>query len=590
MAILQGLPVSPGLAVGRAVVIRFSGFPAFRRAIDPSQFESEERRLRRAARRASEDFLQHSASASGADGTMGSELAAILEAHGLIASDETLLAATVARMRSDRVNVEWALAGVAREFAARLEQADAAAMRERATDIADVAREIARQLTGEGRLRPEDLARGSILVADELSPMDASRLDPRRVRAIALERGGPTSHASIIARSFGLPAVVGLARVCDLVSPERPMVVDGDRGTVEPEPSKGRLRAALRQEKESRERSRRLRARTARAAVTRDGVRIVVRANLELPEEVPALERFHAEGVGLFRSEFLYLKAAPRAPGIDEQRAAYEELIAAAAPHPVVVRTYDLGGEKGIAPALGENPALGLRGLRYCLARPELFEEQLAALCLASRKGDLRILLPMVTSVSEIVAARRHLESVASRLKIAAPPPLGVMIEVPSAALLAERLAEEADFFSIGTNDLAQYGLAVDRANPEVASLYRPLHPAILKMMRLVVVAGAARNRPVAVCGETAADEAGITVLIGLGIREISVTPVAIPAVKERIGRIDCAAAESLAERALECSDYSEVERIFAAGADEASVTAPKESARVEIDDLEEVP
>ena len=590
MATLQGLPVSPGLAVGRAVIIRFSGFPAFRRAIEPSQFETEERRLRRAARRASEDFLQHSASASGTDGTMGSELAAILEAHGLIASDETLLAATVARMRRDRVNVEWALAAVARELAARLEQADAAAMRERATDITDVAREIARQLTGEGRLRPENLARGSILVADELSPMDASRLDPRRVRAIALERGGPTSHASIIARSFGLPAVVGLAGVCDLVSPERPIVVDGDRGIVEPEPSKARLRTALKQEKETRERTRRLRIRTARAAVTRDGVRIVVRANLELPEEVPALERFHAEGVGLFRSEFLYLKAAPRMPGIDEQRAAYEELIAASAPHPVIVRTYDLGGEKGIAPAVGENPALGLRGLRYCLAQPQLFEDQLAALCLASQRGELRILLPMVTSVSEIVAARRHLESVAARLKIATPPPLGVMIEIPSAALLADRLAAEADFFSIGTNDLAQYGLAVDRANPEVSSLYRPLHPAILHMIRLVVVAGAAHNRPVAVCGETAAEDAGISLLIGLGIREISVTPVAIPAVKERIGRIDCAAAQRLAERALACSDANEVDRLFAADSEHEVVS--REAARVTIENFvdEEVP
>jgi phosphoenolpyruvate-protein phosphotransferase (PTS system enzyme I) len=590
MAILQGLPVSPGLAVGRAVVIRFGGFPAFRRAIEPSQFEAEERRLRKAARRASEDFLQHSANASGADGTMGNELAAILEAHGLIASDETLLAAAIARMRHDRVNVEWALAGVTREFAARLEQADAAAMRERATDIADVAREIARHLTGEGRLSPDNLARGSILVADELSPMDASRLDPRRVRAIALERGGPTSHASIIARSFGIPAVVGLDRVCDLVSPERPMVVDGDRGVVEPEPSKARLRAALRQEKEAHERTRRLRNRTARAAVTRDGVRIVVRANLELPEEVSALERFHAEGVGLFRSEFLYLKAAPRRPGIDEQRAAYEELLAAAAPHPVVVRTYDLGGEKGIEPSLGENPALGLRGLRYCLARPQLFEEQLAALCLAGQKGDLRILLPMVTSASEIAAARRHLETVASRLKIPAPPPLGVMIEIPSAALLADRLAAEADFFSIGTNDLAQYGLAVDRANPEVSSLYRPLHPAILKMMRLVVVAGAARNRPVAVCGETAADETGIAVLLGLGIREISVTPVAIPAVKERIGRIDCAAAQRLAERALECADPDEVERLFAASFAHEPEAGESAGARVWMDKLEEVP
>jgi phosphoenolpyruvate-protein phosphotransferase len=455
------------------------------------------------------------------------------------------------------------LAAVTKEFAERLERADSAAMRERATDIEDVAREVARHLSGAGRPVGNELPRGSILVADELSPVDAARLDPRRVRALALERGGPTSHASIIARSFGLPAVVGLAGVCDLISPIRPIVVDGDRGTVEPGPSKERIRRALLQVRDARERTRRLRSKTAGVAATRDGVRIVVRANLELPEEVAALERWHAEGVGLFRSEFLYLKAAPRTPGIDEQRAAYEELLAAARPHPVVVRTYDLGGEKGIAPAPGENPALGLRGLRYCLANPALFEDQLAALCLAAPRGELRILLPMVTSVGELRRARRLFGAVAARLGIATPPPLGVMIEVPSAALLADRLAEEADFFSIGTNDLTQYALAVDRANPEVSGLYNSLHPAILRLIRLVVTAGASRGRPVAVCGEMASDALGIAALVGLKVREISVTPVAIPTVKENLGAIDSARAAARIERALECSDAGDVERIF---------------------------
>lgn len=560
MTTLQGLPVSPGIAVGRAVIVRFGRMPAFRRAVDADGLEAEERRLRRAARKASEDFLQHSRESTG---EMGSELAAILEAHGLIAADETFLSAILERMRKERVNVEWALAAVTKEFAERLERADSAAMRERATDIEDVAREVARHLSGAGRPVGNELPRGSILVADELSPVDAARLDPRRVRALALERGGPTSHASIIARSFGLPAVVGLAGVCDLISPIRPIVVDGDRGTVEPGPSKQRIRRALLQVRDARERSRRLRTKTAGVAATRDGVRIVVRANLELPEEVAALERWHAEGVGLFRSEFLYLKAAPRTPGIDEQRAAYEELLAAARPHPVVVRTYDLGGEKGIAPAPGENPALGLRGLRYCLANPALFEDQLAALCLAAPRGELKILLPMVTSVGELRRARRLFGAVAARLGIATPPPLGVMIEVPSAALLADRLAEEADFFSIGTNDLTQYALAVDRANPEVSGLYNSLHPAILRLIRLVVTAGASRGRPVAVCGEMASDALGIAALVGLKVREISVTPVAIPTVKENLGAIDSARAAARIERALECSDAGDVERIF---------------------------
>ncbi|MGH9399557.1 MAG: phosphoenolpyruvate--protein phosphotransferase, partial [Thermoanaerobaculia bacterium] len=435
--------------------------------------------------------------------------------------------------------------------------------REREADLVDVAREISVHLSGAAVFSPQDLPRGSILVADELSPLDASRLDPRRVRAIALERGGPTSHSSIIFRSFGLPAVVGVPGLCESVSPERPIVVDGDRGTVDVVPSREKLRKSLLREREEREKSRRLRARTVGAVSTRDGVRVIVRANLELPEELPALDRYHAEGVGLFRSEFVYLRCAPRMPGVDEQQAIYEKLIEAAGGHPVVVRTYDLGGEKGIGPAGSENPALGLRGLRYCLAHPELFDAQLTALCLASRRGQLRILLPMVSSLTELTQARRHLFAASDAAGLPRPPALGVMIEVPSAALMADRIAREVDFFSIGTNDLAQYTLAVDRSDPAVSALYRPLHPAILRMIKFVVEAGRAHERPVAVCGEVAADPVGIGVLVGLGLTEFSVTPVSIATVKDNLAGLDAARARVLAEKALDAADAGEVERIF---------------------------
>jgi phosphoenolpyruvate-protein kinase (PTS system EI component) len=248
---------------------------------------------------------------------------------------------------------------------------------------------------------------------------------------------------------------------------------------------------------------------------------------------------------------------------VEEQRAVYEQLLAAAAPHPVVVRTYDLGGEKGIGPARGENPALGLRGLRYCLAHPDLFEAQLTALCLASREGPLSVMLPMVTSLSELVEARIALANVARRTGLAEPPPLGVMVEVPSAALLADRIAPATDFFSIGTNDLAQYALAVDRSNPDVASLYRPLHPAILRMVRSVVEAGHTFAKPVAVCGELAADPIGIAVLVGLQIFDVSVTPVAIAGVKESLLQIDSARMRVLAEKALAAAEAIEVEKLF---------------------------
>ncbi|HEY7113160.1 MAG TPA: phosphoenolpyruvate--protein phosphotransferase [Thermoanaerobaculia bacterium] len=559
---LQGLSVSSGVAVGRAVVVRFDGTPTYRRALAGGELDEEERRLRKAALRAADTLRGHSTAAGGG---IGDELAAILEAHALIACDETFLSAVAERIRDERVNAEWALADAADEFGRRLALADSSAMRERAADIADVAREIGRQLSGGASSMPRELPRGSILVADELSPADAARLDPRRVRAIALERGGATSHATIIARSFGMPAIVGVPGLCAAVSPDRAIVVDAERGTVDVAPSKERLRRGLVRAREARERQRRLRARTARAAVTKDGLRVVVRANLELPEEVAALERYHAEGVGLFRSEFLYLKAAPSSPGVEEQRAAYERLLDAAGGHPVVVRTYDLGGEKGIGPVRGDNPALGLRGLRYCLSHPELFDTQLAALCLAAPRGDLRVLLPMVTSVSEVRVAREHLGRAAKAAGLKRAPDLGVMIEVPSAALSSADLARTCDFFSIGTNDLAQYALAVDRANPDVAALYQPLHPAILRMIRMVVEAGRAAGRPVSVCGELAADPLGIAVLLGLGISEVSVTPVSIGPVKEQVVLLDSGRAAILAGKALEASDASDVERIFKA-------------------------
>lgn len=559
---LQGIPVSPGLAVGRAVIVRFAGVPAFRSAVGPNELEEEERRLRRAARKATESFRKHSRETSG---EIGTELAAILEAHGMIASDETYLHAIIERMRRENVNAEWALAEVSAELAGRLTAADSEAMRDRAADIEDVAGEIALHLSGGERPLASKLPRGSVLIADELTPMDAARVDPRRVRGLALERGGSTSHAAIIARSFGLPAVFGITGVCEAVSPDRPVVLDGDRGTVDPAPSKEKLRRSLLRIREAREETRRQRARTVKEAQTHDGMRIIVRANLEFVEEGTALERFHAEGVGLFRSEFLYLQSPGRGlgPSVEAQRAVYEALMDAADGNPVVIRTYDLGGEKGIGPARGENPALGLRGLRYSLASPEIFRTQLKALCLASKKGDLRIMLPMVTSISEVREARRELEAASSAVGLVRVPTLGIMVEVPSAALLADRLADEVDFFSIGTNDLAQYALAVDRANPEVSALYRPLHPAILRMIKFVVEAGASHRRPVAVCGELAADPIGIAVLVGLGIREVSVTPVAIASVKDSLAAVDSVKARALAERALLASEASEVEKIF---------------------------
>ena len=563
---LQGLSVSPGHSrrpgghhpLRRAC--RLSGGPS-----TPDELDEEERRLRRAARKAAEDFDRHSREAKG---DIGSELAAILEAHGLIAEDETYLGAIIERIRSERVNAEWALAEVTREFGEKLAAADSAAMREREADLTDVAREIQAHLTGRraaasGGAAP-GLASSSPTSSRRSTPPGWIRAGCAPWRSSAADR--PPTPRSSRARSACRPSWE--SRTCAKRS--RRSYRSSSTGTAasssptlegpdSPEPrahpgGKGAVPAASRPRGEGwPSRGTASGSRSARTSSC-------PRRSRPSSATGPRASGSFAPSSSTF-GRFRFRRAS------QEQRRAYETLLEAAAPHPAVIRTYDLGGEKGIGPAPGDNPALGLRGLRYCLAHPELFVEQLTALCLAARKGKLRILLPMVTSLSELKAARRLLEKAASRTGLSEAPELGVMIEVPSAALMADRLAAEADFFSIGTNDLTQYGLAVDRANPDVSALYRPLHPAILRMIRLVVEAGAAHGRPVAVCGELAADPIGAAVLVGLGIVDLSVTPVAIPEVKEILSSIEVGRVRELALRALDLDEAAEVEKLFGGNA-----------------------
>ena len=523
--------------------------------------EEEERRLRRAARKATESFMKHSRETSG---EIGTELAAILEAHGMIASDETYLQAIIDRMRRDHVNAEWALAEVSSELGARLAKADSDAMRDRAADIDDVAGEIALHLSGGERPLPEKLPRGSILIADELTPVDAARLDPRRVRGLALERGGPTSHASIIARSFGLPAVFGIPGLCETVSPDRPIVVDGDRGTVDPAPSKEKLRrTALRSREASARRPPAARAHRPR----RHDARRCARARARQP-------RVHRGVCGAGALPCRWGRAVPLGVPLPALRPA-----AGPPSRSSVPPTRGSSRPPTATPSSSEPTTWAER--RGSARRAERTPRWASGACAtawplpsssrpssrrsASRRGKgtcgscCRWSLPW----AELREAKGQLEKAAKTVGLSRLPPLGIMVEVPSAALVADRLATEADFFSIGTNDLTQYALAVDRANPEVSDLYRPLHPAILRMIKFVVDAGSAHNRPVAVCGELAADPVGIAVLVGLGITEVSVTPVAIASVKDSLASVDSGRARALAARAIQAEDAAEVDKIF---------------------------
>jgi phosphoenolpyruvate-protein phosphotransferase (PTS system enzyme I) len=553
---LRGESVSAGVAVGRAAVLRTVHGWVARVPIAADRVEAECRRLRVAAEAASRRLALLAEDRSAA---IGGEVSAILSAHALIAIDPDFLKPIEKMIRREQINAEWSLRVRAEELKREFARLSDPVFAERGDDVLEVGRAVAAELAAAPEAAFQALASdgGSILVADELSPAQAARLNPKNFAGIALERGGVHSHAAIIARSFGLPAVVGVAGLLALVAKSRPIIVDGERGTVEPNPTKVQIRRALeRVHARQRERAEKIATRSPFAG-TADGVLIALRANLELEAEAEAIETYGAQGIGLFRSEFLVLDVPGGVPAVEEQRRIYAALLDRANPHPVVVRTYDLGGEKEFGgPATGP---LGLRGIRYSLAHPQIFRDQLRALLRASSHGDLRILLPMVSDAGEVREARRHLAEVAREEGIQRLPPVGAMVEIPSAALTASALAKECDFFSIGTNDLAQYTLAADRSDPVVSPYYRPASPAVLQMIKWVVDAGEKSARGVSVCGELAGDPLGAALLVGLGVRDLSMSPVLIPQVQDALAVLDSGKLRELAARALDCSSHEEV-------------------------------
>ncbi|HEX5854611.1 MAG TPA: phosphoenolpyruvate--protein phosphotransferase [Thermoanaerobaculia bacterium] len=571
---LTGIPVSPGVAVGRAVlwVSREDSSP--KRTLEPEEIEPEIERFRRAAEAAVEEI---ESTARQVKERLGSEYAGIFHAHALFLKDRSYLGPIERRIAHDKVNAEWAVAGVTSDLMARFRSLPDENFAHNSVDIDDVARTLKKHLGGEenSRLRMEDLTGEAIvLVADELTPSDAVRIPRDRVVAFVTERGGRTSHAAILARSFGLPAVVGIPRLLAEVGEGDRIVVDGRDGLVWREPSEDvvalfrvRRDQEARHEKSLRERS--------HGGITRtlDGAEVAVRANIELASEIGDVLEYGADGVGLFRSEFLYLsKEGVEFPSEEEQSVAYREILERLAPRPVVIRTYDLGGKKGARHLLGSdetNPVLGLRGVRLCFARPEMFSTQLRALLAAAGSGNLRLLVPMVSGVEEIRQVRTLLrkarEDVLERgISVPDDIPLGAMIEVPSAAMTADLLAPEVDFLALGTNDLIQYALAVDRANETVSALFRPTHPAVLRLVARVAEAALAAQKPLAVCGEMAADPALVILFLGFGIREFSMGARTVPVIKEFLRGVSTQDAARVARAALSLSTADEVSSFLA--------------------------
>ena len=426
-------------------------------------------------------------------------------------------------------------------------------LRARAADLRDLGRRVVARLGGAGR---DGDGEAAVLVADDLGAAEVAELDPARVRALATAGGGPTSHASIIARGLGIPAVAGLGPSVLAVPPGTTLIVDGGAGTVDVAPAADAVAAHEARARDDAAREARARERAGEPAVTTDGRHVEVAANVGGPGDVDAAVAAGAEGVGLLRSEFLFLDRA-EPPSEDEQTEAYEEAVRAFGGRRVVVRTLDAGADKPLRylrSAPEANPFLGVRGLRLALAHPDALRTQLRAVLRAAAAGPIGIMFPMVSEVDEFRRAAAALEEARASLAeegVEAPAvEVGAMVEVPAAAVMAEKLAAEADFLSVGTNDLVQYVMAAERGNAGVARLSDPVHPAVLRLIARVARAGRAGGARVAVCGEAASDPAAIPLLVGLGVDELSVAPRRVPLVKAQVRSLDAEAAAALAERA----------------------------------------
>ena len=566
MRIVEGMGVSSGISIGRAVCIETRGPDIFRFHIPETQVEAEVERLREGARHAREELQRTRAKA---DEALGNDLAAIFDAHVLLLSDRNFLGRVEERIRTHQVNAEWAVHKTAEELDDRFAHMDDAYLREKSADLSDVSRHVLRALQGIHHHELSDLPEDVVIVADDLTPSDAIRLGRERVIGFAIESGGRTSHTTIIARSLNIPAVAGLVGIMGMVHDEAPVIVDGESGTVILHPTEEVVREYRARKEEIERRDRDLLATRELAAVTRDGVEIKLMANIDLPEEVEEVACYGAAGVGLYRSEFLYIEKSPHLPTEEEHIEIYRRLIELAAPHPAIIRTYDLGGRKLAREMMAteeENPVLGLRGIRLTLARTDVFRSQIRALYRAGLYGDLWIMLPLVSTLEEVRRFREYASEVMAEMEQEGIPfrrdvRLGVMIEVPAAAMIADVLAREVDFFSIGTNDLIQYSLAVDRNNEHVASLYQPLHPAILRMLRFVIDSARAAGIEISLCGEMAADARYALLLVGLGLRRLSMSPRRIPEVKTWIRELAAADLEGLAASSLQHGTAAEVQR-----------------------------
>lgn len=564
----KGIGVSPGIAIGRAVIVEKRVASVYRVPIRDEEVEAEVTRFNESLDKTREELLELKSKVSR---SMGDEYASIFEAHAMMVSDPSFADKVQQKIETEMVNAEWALAEVQEELEARFASFDDEYLRERMADVKDVAERVLVHLQGVAHHDLSEITHDVVIIADDLTPSDTVHFNRRPIIGFATEAGGRTSHTSIIAKSLFMPAVIGVPRLTKIVDNDELVIVDGYEGTIVVNPTPALVAEYRSRVSRHEEAERKLLENRDLRATTKDQHQISLQANIELVEELDDAIKFGAEGIGLYRSEFLYISTSPDLPTEEEHFEVYRKLVESMAPHPCVIRTFDLGGKKLAREVMGskeDNPVLGLRALRLCMQHRDMFKTQLRALLRASAFGNMKIMFPLVSGVQELRQVKTlvreiRLELDAEGIAYNKDLPIGIMIEVPSAAVIADLLATEADFFAIGTNDLIQYSLAIDRGNENVSYLYEPLHPALLRLIKGVIDAGKRVGIPVEMCGEMASDPIYAIVLLGLGLEIFSMNPSSIPVIKNVVRSVRQRDCKRIAEIAMQKKTAQEIEEFI---------------------------
>jgi phosphotransferase system enzyme I (PtsI) len=562
----KGTPLSAGIGYGKCLLLEKQHISVFRMDLDADQVDEEIQRFHKALdkTRSQLALLKDQLSQR-----LGEGHSYIMDAQMLMLEDQLLLGSTLETIRKEKVNAEWALNETASELTSIFNNMKDKYWQERVSDVEDVIHRIQANLTQIDVHKVTEVDEEVIVFSYQLSPSDLVELNNAPVVGFVTELGGKTSHTAIIARSLEMPAVTGMSDLISQVRSGQFVIVDGYEGIVILDPTPTQLREYQNKKRYYEEHSNLLISIKDRPAITKDGRKLIIQANIELPDDIESAIKSGAQGIGIYRSEFLFLANPEALPTEDEHFEVYKTLAERVYPHSAIVRTADLGAEK-FTPAMGmgvnrePNPALGNRGIRFCLQKREMFKIQLRALLRASVFGRLKIMFPMISGLSELRQARTILEEAKEELRVKKIDfnesiSVGIMVEVPSAGLTADLLAQEVDFFSIGTNDLIQYLLAVDRNNDHLSYLYDPMHPTVIRLMKFIVDKAHEAGVKVGLCGEMASDPQYSMVLLGLGLDELSMNPVSIPLIKQIVRSVKYSDAREVFEHCLTLSTAQEI-------------------------------